>query len=70
MVGVAPINMDAFCSQITMDQILGTTYFGGPQNLMLYIYFLCFHTLPVISKINSCVKFGTNNEKLHEFCVI
>jgi hypothetical protein len=49
---------------------LGTTYFGGPQNLILYLFFLRFHTLPLMSKINSCVKFGTNNEELHEFCVI
>jgi hypothetical protein len=62
--------MEAFYSQITMDQTLGTTYFGGPQNLILYLFFLRFHTLPLMSKINSCVKFGTNNEELHEFCVI
>jgi len=70
VVGVVLINVEAFYSQITMDQTLGTTYFGGPQNLILYFIFLCFHTLPLMSKINSCVKFGTNNEELHEFCVI
>jgi hypothetical protein len=47
VVGVVLINMEAFYSQITMDQTLGTAYFGGPQNLILYFIFFVFSHIAI-----------------------
>jgi len=38
VVGVAHINMETFCSQIIMGQILRPLIYGGPQNLTIYVY--------------------------------